>query len=461
MRSFLFLVSYFLLSYTGSFVEGQDNKRVIIVGGGLAGLSAARRLKENSIDFVLLEGRNRLGGRIQTVEVSQDQPSTVDLGAAWLDGVPFNTVFDLAVEAGLDVVPQNYFEFEDHRIFNANNDFEFMTFFEMALSLMCIFFIISRFSWFECSQGTSIADRLDYLEYEEASNTRKILEARLEFANGARVSDINGNYYLSESNGYENGEDVMIIGGTAQLVDYLSQLFSEDEIILNQEVVGVTVEDDNLDSIVRIDTSEGDSYVGSHVIITVPLGVLKTDMITFSPPLSNAKEDAISRIGFGVIEKIVLTFQNAFWRKDPNWHTNIIYLTNERPSRFSYFVDCSDTAGSPTILTVVVAEMAQQLIDDPDVFIEEMKDVLKSMYPDDYETPVDSATTTWQSDQYARGTYTFLSTATLPGDIEMLAEPEHSEKVLFAGESTHKLFYGYLEGAMRSGQREADRVIAS
>lgn len=75
--------------------------RVIIIGAGAAGLSAANSLAKNGVsDFVILEARNRIGGRILSMDMSSSS-SKVELGANWIHGVLGNPIFELAINHGL------------------------------------------------------------------------------------------------------------------------------------------------------------------------------------------------------------------------------------------------------------------------------------------------------------------------------------------------------------------------
>jgi spermine oxidase len=90
--------------------DGNKKKyRVVIVGGGAAGLSAANSLMSNGIqDFVVLEARNRIGGRIISIDMGTS--SRIELGANWIHGVLGNPIFELAISHGLvDILqtPQN------------------------------------------------------------------------------------------------------------------------------------------------------------------------------------------------------------------------------------------------------------------------------------------------------------------------------------------------------------------
>lgn len=78
---------------------GKRKYRVIIVGAGAAGLSAANSLVKNGIqDFIILEARNRVGGRIISFDMGSQN---IELGANWIHGVLGNPIFELAISHGL------------------------------------------------------------------------------------------------------------------------------------------------------------------------------------------------------------------------------------------------------------------------------------------------------------------------------------------------------------------------
>ena len=76
---------------------------VVIIGGGVAGLTAAGRLHQAGIDAIVVEGRNRLGGRIHTIDVDGSDTAWVDMGAAWIDDHETNRAYHLLAAAGAGV----------------------------------------------------------------------------------------------------------------------------------------------------------------------------------------------------------------------------------------------------------------------------------------------------------------------------------------------------------------------
>jgi len=264
---------------------------------------------------------------------------------------------------------------------------------------------------------------------------------------------------VKNTSGYELGSSAMIYGGYGSLIQYLGESLSDGEIIMNTTVTAITVVSNESNTSVVINTSDGQTFTSSHVIVTVPLGVLKTDMITFDPPLPDEKRSAIDRTDWGVVEKIVLSFNTTFWRSFPDRFSNIIYVPDYYPNRFPVLIDNSDTAGSPTLTAIVTADVSVELSINPDQIVEEIQDILITMFPESYEAPIGVTNSSWLNDPFCKGSYMVEGTNFLVGDIDLIAAPAHDERVLFAGDSTHNKYNGYVGGAMLSGLREADRII--
>ena len=77
----------------------------------------------------------------------------------------------------------------------------------------------------------------------------------------------------------------------------------------------------------------------------MPIGVLKAGAITFDPPLPDAKQDVIERMGVGQVEKIALTFPSPFWRRNASRSLHFVSVPDPITPT-SVFIDVSDTAGA-------------------------------------------------------------------------------------------------------------------
>ena len=269
----------------------------------------------------------------------------------------------------------------------------------------------------------------------------------------------------------------MITGGYRHLVAKMAESLSDSEVLLSQAVTQISVPQDAATQAavpknapgspsVLVKASQGQTFEGSHVIVTVPLGVLKAGTITFDPPLPAAKQDAIRRIGFGNVEKVTMTFKTAFWRRDPDKAGHVFSIPDPLAPH-GLFVDVTDVAGSSPgkrastcLAHICGTETAIWTAQNPDEAAARVVAELEKLFPDSFEPPVATATSTWSSSPFSRGCYAYPGVDTRPGDFATLGEPTHGGNVLIAGDACAEgTFLSNVEGALVSGERAADAVL--
>ena len=248
------------------------------------------------------------------------------------------------------------------------------------------------------------------------------------------------------------GDDEVIEGGYRALVE---QLASGLDIRTSTPVQAIRRLDHGVE--VQLD---GDTLVGSHVVLTVPLGVLKAGSITFEPALPEAKTEAIARMGFGAFEKVVLAWDEPWWGNEP--FDLMYYAGTGEDRRFPTWFDMSEPTGVPTLACLYSgrwAEIAQDTLTDAQL-VEQALAVLGEAAGIDIPAPIDTTVTRWRSDPFALGSYSYARVGQQPQDIETLAEPVDG-RLLFAGEATDAFAWATVHGAFRSGLREAQRIDPS
>ncbi|NKB39981.1 MAG: NAD(P)-binding protein [Ilumatobacter sp.] len=449
--------------------NSREQRPTIIVGGGVSGLTAAKTLEDAGMPVVLLEGSDRLGGRIHTLDLEEDDASWIDMGAGWILDHRTNPVFHMLKDAGTEVrsVPVVG---PRVRIYDHGS----ATWKQWTAAMKAY----GKFGWALMrpqpisSEFSSLGERFD----ERLGNQPKredayLLKSFLEILIGSSVDDMHQNM-LSEV--WEHVEHkgtsmVMITGGYRHLVELLSNALSTTEVMLNQTVSQVSIpQNSSTAPLVAVETSDGRTYQGARVIITVPLGVLKAGSIAFDPPLPPAKQDAIERIGFGTVEKVVMTFENAFWRRNRRKPMSLFSIADPVAADGMY-VDVSATSGSgpgaPTshCLAYVCGNTKAELVaENPEAAVEQVLSDLQTIFPDTFEPPVATATSRWRSSPFSQGSYAYPSVHTEPGDFTKLGEPTHDGMVLFAGDACAEgTALGYVEGAIFSGERAAKDVLAA
>lgn len=399
----------------------------------MAGLAAARRLTDAGVAVTVLEARSRIGGRTWT-DTSLGVP--VDLGAAWLHGTDGNPLMALADEIGARTVET---DFENAVVF-ADGTPVAPAVVEAALGgwpkIMDEIYDAAGDAGPTETVADALASRVDLDDPLMQWCVASTIEA--EYAAGP--AELSLRWFGSE--GQLGGPDVILPGGYVQLVDHLARGL---KVTLNADVTRIAYGDTG----VRVDTSQG-VFEGDRVIVTVPLGVLKADVIAFDPPLPGAKRQAIQRLGFGLLDKVVLSFDESFWPTD----RDMIGISG-RDQPVSDLVNGLRFTDSP--LLVGLRGGANARVREAQSDEETVGQVLATLRA---PQPTGALVTRWAADPFARGSYSFLAVGSSPDDQRALAEPV-GDQLGFAGEATHEEFSATVHGAYLSGLREAERILGA
>eukprot|EP01126_Amoeba_proteus_P037965 TRINITY_DN3939_c0_g1_i12.p1 TRINITY_DN3939_c0_g1~~TRINITY_DN3939_c0_g1_i12.p1 ORF type:complete len:270 (-),score=63.91 TRINITY_DN3939_c0_g1_i12:1550-2359(-) len=254
----------------------------------------------------------------------------------------------------------------------------------------------------------------------------------------------------------EKGGDKLVINGYHTLVEYLSLgLAIETGCVVTRVVHKI---DENK---VEVVTTRG-TWLADYVVLTVPLGVLKANSITFCPALSREKIEAIHGLGFGALNKIALRFSQIFWSPKCSWMSAILsdckkelglvemhnlYKKSAEPLLMIY-VNPSVTYNRE-VKNWTDNEMIEMALN---VLCRYFGDVPRKLF-------LEGIVTAWHRDPFARGSYSYVPLHCSASLHDQLSLPEMNGRLLFAGEATFREHPGTVDGAYSSGQREAKRII--
>ncbi len=412
--------------------QDRDAEHVIVVGAGMAGLAAARRLTDAGVSVTVLEARSRIGGRTWT-NTSLGVP--VDIGAAWIHGTAGNPLVALADVVGARTVET---DFENVAVIR---DGAQVADSEVAAVLDRWHVILDEIDDATDDAGprASVADALAEVADLEDPLIRWCVDSAITTDYAADPDQLSLRWFGHESE--FDGPDLLLAGGYGQLVAHLSAGLP---IMLGAEVSRI----DHAGPGVTVETAKG-TISADRVIVTVPLGVLKAGTIVFDPPLPEAKSRAIERLGFGVLDKVALRFDEPFWPAGPD-----VFGVVGVDLPLSNFVNGLPFTDIPLLIGFRGGEdaRARESLSDREA-VEQVVTALA------LPEPTGAVVTRWAADRYARGSYSFLAVGSSPEDQQALAAPV-DERLTFAGEATHAEFFATVHGAYLSGLREADRILA-
>ncbi|CAL8103906.1 unnamed protein product [Orchesella dallaii] len=249
------------------------------------------------------------------------------------------------------------------------------------------------------------------------------------------------------------------------------------------------------------DSCETEIIRGDVVLCTLPLGVLRHTInffggqiiptgninfkticaynaVQFHPPLPEWKTEAVMRLGFGNLNKVVLCFDRVFWDQNCNLFGNVSHTTQSRGELFLFW----NLYRAPVLLALVAGDAAAVMEEvSDDVVVGRCIAVLKAIFGQDrVPQPRDTLVTRWKNDPFARGSYSFVAVGASGNDYDLLAAPvgptttrgpqecpspntatkpsDHPHRLYFAGEHTIRNYPATVHGALLSGLREAGRI---
>lgn len=417
---------------------------VLVLGAGIAGLAAARTLTDKGLSVIVLEARNRIGGRMWT-DSSLGLP--LDLGASWIHGVDGNPITKLAKEFGIKTVPTdggNAIMFAADGSELPEDEFERMeALFDEVYELVAERSIMSDVDrplqeiFDQVIKGSDFSEadlrRLNYYIH---------LVTALEY--GADAKDLSAWWW--EQDEEFGGEEVIFPGGYNQITDGLAKGL---DIRLGTEVKTVRYGSDG----VEVETSAG-VFVADKAVVTFPLGVLKQASVTFEPPLPESKQAAIKRLGMGVLNKVYLKFPAAFWGED----VETISYVGERLGEWCDWLSFVPFTGEPVLMAFHGGDMGFALEDlsDDEIVAGAMR-TLRVMFGEDIPEPEGMLITRWGKDPFSFGAYSHIPPFASGDDYDALAEPV-DDVLFFAGEATSREYPSTVHGAYLSGVRAAEEM---
>jgi hypothetical protein len=203
------------------------------------------------------------------------------------------------------------------------------------------------------------------------------------------------------------------------------------------------------------------ALTAAAAVVTAPLGVLKAGDIAFSPPLPPFKADAIRRLGFGALTKVMLEFEHTFWDTSVDFFGAALPGGAPARGRCFMFWNLQNVAGAPVLACLLAGAAAVEAeSESDDSLAAAAMAVLRQLHPA-APPPLGVAVSRWASDPFCRGSYSFVAVGASGDDYKALAAPLASGRLAFAGEHCCREHPDTVGGAMITGVRAANAVMSA
>jgi len=410
-------------------------KSVLVIGAGAAGLAAARALHDGGAEVIVLEGRDRLGGRLWTNREFADHP--IEFGGEFVHGDDISTQ-PLVQSLGLKVV--HWRKTDDSLV--RLKDGRFLTMKDARASD----------PEFDQVRSWRLPDLTPLPEGETFTafltrcgwNADQIHYVRRMFANavGGDPDVIDAYQAMHDLEAYA-ANDYRLLGGYDTVMNHLARGL---DIRLNTVIDAVEWGAHGI----RVRTKSGETFSADAAVITLPVGVLKANVVRFSPALPTEKTAALEKIAMSAVSKIILRFDKPVFNRD----IGAIYSAGCPPMWWS------PTVGRPHLKHTVWSAFfsgrwAEKLYEmGEEKAVAYALETFQNEIGDKTVSPSATKFVMWRDDPFAFGGYSVSLPGGFPGRA-MLGKP--TPPLYWAGEATAPTSTAH--GAYDSGVRAAKEIL--
>lgn len=422
----------------------SGTKNIVILGAGLAGLSAAYQLKKAGHHVTVLEARDRVGGRVYTQVIDPEENLTVEMGGEWI-GKSHKRMHKLVHEFGLHLVNHklNMHLIQDGKYYKPNQ-WHFSKRWQHKLQQLLktlkpdhqekLAKLADVDLWHYLVMNHIPQRDLEILDLIESTNYGESIRFVSSY-------DILMAYLKGEMT--ELTDYYRIQGGNSQLPAALVKAIGHDHIHLNHKVSSIH----QVNGKVTVTCSNDTNWKADYVISTLPTYQLST--IHWTPHLPADQKAAFASLNYCRIMKNAVLFTERFWDSE-----NFEMATDLLP-HFIYH-STQNQSGKKGVLTSYATGDKAHIMSKLDDFhrLQEIDYALQIAFGPHGGQPLELLHYYWGTDPYTFGAYAMFEKFQGEDFRDLLSQP--FDRVFFAGEHTAPEYQGFMEGALES----ADYALA-
>ncbi|KAK3180612.1 hypothetical protein K4F52_008078 [Lecanicillium sp. MT-2017a] len=291
--------------------------------------------------------------------------------------------------------------------------------------------------------------------------------ANLEYSNATNLHNLSLSLWDIDAGNEWDGRHTMVVGGYQSVARGLLHSPTPLDIRTKFPVKKIRYHSSSFSGPATIECEDGSTVESDAIVCTVPLGVLKHGNVEFEPALPSWKAQAIDRLGFGILNKVVLVYDKIFW--DSERHIFGVLKDASDPEsilqgdygasrgRFFQWFNVTNTTGLPCLIALMAGDAGfdtEQTSNE--ALISEATETLRGIFGQDVPYPVEAVVTRWGSDRFARGSFSSAAPGMQPDDYDSMARPLGN--MFFAGEHTIGTHPATVHGAFLSGLRAASEI---
>lgn len=405
--------------------------RVVVVGAGFAGLMAATELVAAGLDVVVVEARDRVGGRVWSQQLDAADPRTVIERGAEFVLAGFDVMRAVVFDLGLALADTGMTYYVRRPVGDPPAAPE---------AVAAVASAVDEASANE-TRTMSLAELVDSLPASAGdAAARAAFLSRVSLTAGVEPSVLASHPGSHFAEGFQQRPSWRVAGGNQQLAVELARRLGE-RLVISTPVRAMRHDHSSVTVI-----TDHDEITGDAAIVTVPLPVLRELPLNDVP---DEQRQAWDRVGVAHNAKLHIPL-------------TVVPQPSAEHVVADHFWTWTTTDGTGAVQPTVhcfagtkAALAALRVFDGPDIWAQRVAE----LRPDLSLRLADAMVTTWNDDPWARLSYSAETVSQQDGDDELLRQP--IGRVFFAGEHTAGAWSGYMEGALRSGQRAAAEVMTA